>query len=272
MALFAGDAYLASNARSMLLQAIRLGLDLASSIGCGFNTESVWASLAVDRARTFDDYQGLTDLIRDVALVAQQRTDTFDLPATPFVRLVETERAETGTWVLRSTVPHCSGADGGPLASDDGFNTWAITGHRMSHWFHYPHPPSPADAEQHFDVTAPPRSLQPGETVDLRLVATGGGSNPSISGETLEVWTYRGEAEHRSLYFLEEDEDADATRITSLAIGFIYGGGIREATARIPVPAVAEAPFTLLMTLFSSDGAVPWGHWGCVIRWVYEAR
>ena len=44
VALFAGDAYLASNARSMLLQAIRLGLDHASCIGCLFDTERVWAS------------------------------------------------------------------------------------------------------------------------------------------------------------------------------------------------------------------------------------
>ena len=140
----------------------------------------------------------------------------------------------------------------------------------MSHWFRYPHPPSPADAEQHFDVTVPPGSLRPGETVDLHLVATGDGSNPSISGETLEVWTHLGEAEHRSFSFLKED--ADATRITSLGIGFMHGGGVREATARIPVPALAEVPFTAFMTMAGSNGAVPWGHWGCVIRWVYEAR
>ncbi len=50
MALFAGDANLTSNAGSMLLQAIRLGSDLASSIGCVFETDRVWPSASCTAA------------------------------------------------------------------------------------------------------------------------------------------------------------------------------------------------------------------------------
>jgi hypothetical protein len=270
MALFAGDAMLASSARTMLLQAIGLGLDLVSSVGCGFNTEGAWASLAVERARTFADFQGLTEPIREVALVARQRTDVPDLPATPFVGVIQREIDEPGTWVLRSTIRQCNAGDGGPLTSDDGFHAWAIDGSRMSHWFRYPHPPNPTDSEQHFDIAAPPGSLRPGETVELQLVATGGGTTPHASGEDLEVWTYLGDAQHRALVALREDEAA--ARITTLGIGFSHGGGVRERTARIPVPAAAATPFTVYVTMAGSDGAVPWGQWGCVIRWVYEAR
>ena len=147
---------------------------------------------------------------------------------------------------------------------------WALADGRMSHWFRYPHPPNPTDSEQHFDVAAPPRNLQPGETIDLRLVATGGGSNPHASGEDLEVWSYLGAVQHPS--FVSLREDGAAKRITALGVGLSHGGGIRERAARIPVPAIATDPFTVVVTMAGSNGAVPWGQWSCVVRWVYEAR
>lgn len=70
MAAFAGDATLLSNARAMLLQAIRTGLDAARDLGCGFNLEDVWSGLGVAEARTLADFQALVEPIRDTAATA----------------------------------------------------------------------------------------------------------------------------------------------------------------------------------------------------------
>ena len=78
MAAFAGDADTLANARSMLLQAIRSGLESAQRTGCGFNLEGAWADLGVDRARTLADYQALVDPIRITAEVASPRLDPTD--------------------------------------------------------------------------------------------------------------------------------------------------------------------------------------------------
>jgi hypothetical protein len=78
MAAFAGDGATLANARSMLLQAVRSGLDAARNTGCGFNLEAVWNGLGIDRARTFVDYQGLVEPIRNTAVVASARLDLDD--------------------------------------------------------------------------------------------------------------------------------------------------------------------------------------------------
>ena len=78
MAAFAGDGATLANARSMLLQAVRSGLDAASATGCGFNLEAVWDGLGIDRAGTFADYQGLVEPIRNTAVVASPRLDLGD--------------------------------------------------------------------------------------------------------------------------------------------------------------------------------------------------
>lgn len=82
MAAFANDGATLANARSMLLQAIRSGLEAAQRTGCGFNLEGAWADLGVDRARTLADYQGLADPIRITAEVASPRLDPTD-PSSP---------------------------------------------------------------------------------------------------------------------------------------------------------------------------------------------
>lgn len=64
MAAFASDGALLANARSMLLQAIRTGLDAARDLGCGFNLEDVWGALGVAEARTLADYQALVEPVR----------------------------------------------------------------------------------------------------------------------------------------------------------------------------------------------------------------
>jgi len=73
MAAFAGDAATLANARSMLLQAIRSGLDAARNTGCGFNLESAWGALGIDRANTLAEYQSLVDPIRTTAQIASPR-------------------------------------------------------------------------------------------------------------------------------------------------------------------------------------------------------
>jgi hypothetical protein len=67
MAAFAGDAAVLANARSMLLQAVRTGLDAARDLRCGFNLEDVWGSLGVAEARSLADYQALVEPIRRTA-------------------------------------------------------------------------------------------------------------------------------------------------------------------------------------------------------------
>lgn len=78
MAAFAGDDATLANARSMLLQAVRMGLDAARDGGCGFNLASVWNDLGIERANTAAEYQGLTDPIRTTAQVASPRLGPDD--------------------------------------------------------------------------------------------------------------------------------------------------------------------------------------------------
>lgn len=70
MAAFAGNGYVQSGARSSLLAAIRTGLDCSRNLGCSFNTQAMWNSLQVDRARTSNDFGALVDPIRTVAVNA----------------------------------------------------------------------------------------------------------------------------------------------------------------------------------------------------------
>jgi hypothetical protein len=78
MAAVAGDGATLANARSMLLQAIRSGLDAARSVGCGFNLQAVWDQLAVADARSAADYRALVEPVRATAQVASARFDGFD--------------------------------------------------------------------------------------------------------------------------------------------------------------------------------------------------
>lgn len=82
MAAFAGDGALLANARSMLLQAIRTGLDAARDLGCGFNLEDVWGALGVAEARSLADYQALVEPIRRTAEEAWALADP-DVPLLP---------------------------------------------------------------------------------------------------------------------------------------------------------------------------------------------
>lgn len=82
MAAFAGDGALLANARSMLLQAIRTGLDAARDLGCGFNLEDVWGALGVAEARSLADYQALVEPIRRTADEAWALADP-DAPRLP---------------------------------------------------------------------------------------------------------------------------------------------------------------------------------------------
>lgn len=70
MAAFAGDAARLSNARAMLLQAIRTGLDAARDLSCSFNLEDAWGALRVAEARTLAEYQALVEPIRRTAAEA----------------------------------------------------------------------------------------------------------------------------------------------------------------------------------------------------------
>lgn len=78
MATFAGDAATLSNARSMLLRAVRTGVSASQTTGCGFNLESVWNDLGIDRATTAADFQELVEPIRSAAQVASARFDRYD--------------------------------------------------------------------------------------------------------------------------------------------------------------------------------------------------
>ena len=82
MAAFAGDDALLANARSMLLQAIRTGLDAARELRCGFNLEDVWDGLEVAQARTLADYQALVEPVRLTADEACSLADP-DAPQLP---------------------------------------------------------------------------------------------------------------------------------------------------------------------------------------------
>jgi hypothetical protein len=72
MGAFAGNQNVVSGARSDLLQAVRTGLQFTQSIGCGFNVESVWRSLGIDRAMTLADFQALVNPVRQTAFDAVQ--------------------------------------------------------------------------------------------------------------------------------------------------------------------------------------------------------
>lgn len=105
MAAFADDAALLSNARAMLLQAIRTGLDAARDLRCSFNLEDVWGALGVAEARTLADYQALVEPIRRTA------AEAFAL-AGPDVPLLPSDPA-------RNEVP--------PTAQGDLAGTWRFT-------------------------------------------------------------------------------------------------------------------------------------------------
>jgi len=72
MGAFAGNQYIESSGRSDLLQAIRTGLELSQSIGCGFNVESVWGALRLDRAMSLADWEALVNPVRQIAFDASQ--------------------------------------------------------------------------------------------------------------------------------------------------------------------------------------------------------
>ena len=113
MAAFAGDGTMLSGARSDLLQAVRSGLAAARDTGCGFNLETVWNGLGIDRAQTLADFQALIDPIRMTAEVASARFDLADPwapsdperetpppPDQPDTEIVGTWRYETGVHVV----------------------------------------------------------------------------------------------------------------------------------------------------------------------------
>jgi hypothetical protein len=70
MGAFANNAYVVSNARSMMLQAVRTGLELAPRCPCTFNFENAWAAIPIANARSLADFQNLVNPIRGVAQVA----------------------------------------------------------------------------------------------------------------------------------------------------------------------------------------------------------
>jgi len=72
MGAFANNQYVVSNASSMILQAIRSGLDASQSCGCGFNLGDVWGALPIENARTTADFQALVTPIRGIAEIASQ--------------------------------------------------------------------------------------------------------------------------------------------------------------------------------------------------------
>jgi len=72
MGAFAGNPAVVSGARSDLLLAIQTGLQFRQSIGCGFNVESVWSSLGIERAMALADFQALVTPVRQAAFDAVQ--------------------------------------------------------------------------------------------------------------------------------------------------------------------------------------------------------
>jgi hypothetical protein len=70
MGAFANNEYVMSNARTMMLQAVRVGLDLALSCPCTFNVENAWGAIPIVNARTLADFERLVEPIRGTAAVA----------------------------------------------------------------------------------------------------------------------------------------------------------------------------------------------------------
>lgn len=266
MAAFAGDSDLVQSARSALLQSIRVGLDLADGIGCGFHVADAWHGVRADLARTFEEYRALVAPVRTIAFEARQPAFSVGpVPSTPFQRGTDAVADRNGVWVRTATIASCGDPSGAPLVGGDGYHAWSLSGTRMTHAFRYPHPPTPTDAEQRFDVQPPPDTLVPGEAIDLRIVATGGGSNPTISGETLEV--------HAGLATVAptgiDDFTASADLLARVGIGFHHGTGPREATARVVAPTAGDGSYTIGASLASARAEA---RWGCSVRWVYEFR